>query len=217
MAVENDQSGGQLGNLTENEDMRRRALLRLGVAGVVTAAALAGLWWLDQGGGKKAEKPVPAALPAPIVSAPIQESAPPQPAPGETAAEQAPAPEQAEARATGSAKLAAPPEPPPPPKVSNVQKTPSVPAAAPRPTPAQPPATLPAPPGERFVVQLGVFSDPARARELVNKLRKQGIRAHIETRVQLGPFANREEAEKTQAEMRKLGVRALVTPASAMK
>jgi len=217
MAVENDQSGGQLGNLTEGEDVRRRALLRLGVAGLVTAAALAGLWWLDQGGGKKPEKPVPAAMPAPIVAAPMQESAPPQPAPGETAAEQPPAPEPAEAPAVGGAKPAAAPEPPPPPKVSNVQKPLSVPAAAPRPTPAPPPATLPAAPGERFVVQLGVFSNPAHARELVDKLRKQGIRAHTETRVQLGPFASREEAEKAQAEMRKLGVQALVTPASAMK
>jgi len=67
------------------------------------------------------------------------------------------------------------------------------------------------------VVQLGVFSNPERARELVNKLRKQGIRAHMETRVQLGPFASREEAGKAQAEMRKLGVQALVTPAAAMK
>jgi DedD protein len=62
-----------------------------------------------------------------------------------------------------------------------------------------------------------VFSNPERARELVNKLTKQGIRAHMETRVHLGPFANREEAEKAQAEMRKLGMQALITPAAATK
>jgi DedD protein len=218
MAAENSQIAG----LTENEDVRRRALLRLGVAGAVTAAALAGLWWLDQGGGRKPEKPVPAAQPAPIVTAPMQESAPPQPTPGETVPEagQPPAMEQAEPRQAATAKpltVAKAPEPPPPPKVSNVPKTLGVPAVAARPMPAEPPATQPATAGEHFVVQLGVFSNPERARELVDKLKKQGIRAHMETRVQLGPFASREEAEKAQGEMRRLGMKALVTPASAMK
>ena len=81
MAVENDPVDG----LTENDDVRRKALLRLGVAGVVTAAALAGLWWLDQGSGKPG-KAVTATPPSPIVSAPLQASAPPQAAPEETAA-----------------------------------------------------------------------------------------------------------------------------------
>lgn len=226
MAVENNpiggRPGGRPGDQTENDDVRRKALLRLGVAGVVTAAALAGLWWLDQSGGKKHEKPVPAALPTPIATAPPQESAPPQPAPGETAPEtkQPATPEQAEPPRPGTAKplkAAAAPEPPPPPKVSNAPKTLGVPATAPRTPPAQPPAALPASSGERFMVQLAVFSNPDRARELVNKLRKQGIRAHMETRVQLGPFDSREEAERAQGEMRKLGMKALVTPASAMR
>ncbi|MDP2433701.1 MAG: SPOR domain-containing protein [Pseudomonadota bacterium] len=212
MAVEN----GPIGGLTENEDVRRRALLRLAVAGVVTTAALAGLWWLDQG-TKKPEKPVPAALPTPIVTAPPQESAAPQPVPEESApaAEEAPDPEQDKPTLTASPA----PEAPPPPKVSNAPRTLGAPGAAPR--AAQPPAsraaTPPAPSGERFVVQLGVFSNPDRARELVNQLKKQGIRAHMETRVQLGPFANQDEAEKAQAQMRKLGLSALVTPAAAMK
>jgi DedD protein len=214
MAIEN--------GMTENEDVRRRALLRLSVAGVVTATALAGLWWLDQGGSRKPAKPAPLSLPAPIVTAPLQASAPPQTPPGETP----PVPEQ-QAREPGIPAAAAKPqaafapsEPPPPPKVSNAPKTLSVPVAprpAPRAAPAQSAATQPASTGERFVVQLGVFSNPERARELVNKLNKQGIHAHMETRVQLGPFANREEAEKAQAEMRKLGMQALVTPVSATK
>jgi len=120
------------------------------------------------------------------------------------------------------ANVAKPTEPPPPPKVSNAAKSLSVPAAPPRTAPPEPPATQPAPAqaapaSERFVVQLGVFSNPERARELVEKLKKQGVRAHIETRVQLGPFANREEAEKAQATMRKLGMAALITPAATTK
>ncbi|MDP2833970.1 MAG: SPOR domain-containing protein [Pseudomonadota bacterium] len=221
MAVEN----GPIDGLTENEDVRRRALLRLALAGVVTTAALAGLWWLDQG-GKKPEKPVPAALPTPIVTAPPQESAAPQPAPEESVPtpEEAPAPEQSKPLLTATAKpltTSAAAEAPPPPKVSNAPKmlgTPSTtPRAAPTPPPATQAATPPAPSGERFVVQLGVFSNPDRARELVDNLKKQGIRAHMETRVQLGPFANQGEAEKAQAQMRKLGMQALITPASATK
>ncbi len=217
MAVEN----GPIGGLTESDDVRRRALLRLAVAGVVTTAALAGLWWLDQG-AKKPEKPVPAALPSPIVTAPPQESAVPQPAPEESvpAAVEAPVPEQGQPQLTSTAKpltTSVASEPPPPPKVSNAPKTLGAPSIAPRATPTQAPAMQSTSLGERFVVQLGVFSNPDRARELVIKLRKQGIRAHMETRVQLGPFANQDEAEKAQAQMRKLGLQALVTPASATK
>lgn len=217
MAVENSPIGGP----TESDDVRRRALLRLAVAGVVTTTALAGLWWLDQG-GKQPEKPVPAALPSPIVTAPPQESAAPQPAPDESlpASEEPPAPEQGAPQLTTTTKpltTSAASEPPPPPKVSNAPKTLGTPSTTPRTTPTQPPTLQAAPLGELFVVQLGVFSNPERARELVNKLRIQGIRAHMETRVQLGPFANKEEAENARAQMRKLGLQALVTPASATK
>ena len=66
-------------------------------------------------------------------------------------------------------------------------------------------------------MQVGVFSNPDNARELVEKLNKQGVRAHMEARVQIGPFLNRQEAEKAQAAMRKLGYNALVTlPYSAL-
>ncbi len=217
MAVEN----GPIGGLTESDDVRRRALLRLAVAGVVTTAALAGLWWLDQG-SKKPEKPVPAALPSPIVTAPPQESAAPQPAAEESLPtnEEPPTPEQGAPLLTTTAKPLATSvasEVPPPPKVNNAPKTLGAPSATPRAAPTPPPAMQATPLGDRFVVQLGVFSNPDRARELVNKLRKQGIRAHMETRVQLGPFANQDEAEKAQAQMRKLGMQALITPASATK
>jgi len=67
------------------------------------------------------------------------------------------------------------------------------------------------------MVQLGVFSSPARAEELVQRLRKQGIRATTETRVHVGPFLNREEAEKAQIEMRRLGLNGVITTVTPTK
>ncbi len=213
--------------MPENEDVRKKALLRLGVAGIVTVTALAGLWWLDQGAEKKKPAPIVAASPAPIVPAPIAETAPPQ---LETPdAQPAPEAEAPPATATGEAGTSVPTEAPPPPRVSNApplphpQNPPPPAAARPAPAPIQaapaaPPPAAQTPPqniptGKGFVVQLGVFSDPDNARELLEKLNKQGIRAHMESRVQMGPFLNRGEAERAQAEMRKLGYNALVTTA----
>ncbi|NTV97106.1 MAG: hypothetical protein HGA75_17110, partial [Thiobacillus sp.] len=71
----------------EGTDIRRKAVVRLGIAGLVTALALGTLWWLDHS-GKEAPKPKPVA-PSPIVSAP----APTPPAPPVAVAEPAPAPE----------------------------------------------------------------------------------------------------------------------------
>lgn len=217
MVVEKGTGGG----LAENEDVRRRALLRLGVAGVVTAAALAGLWWLDQGGGKKAEAPAPAAQPSPIVSAPMRESAPPRAADAPEAEDEAPVPAtEAEASPPGpagrEAAVPVPPpgralEAPPPPRVSNTPRVASLPAAPPRQLPAA--AMEPAARGERFVVRVGVFSDPREARELVEKLQRQGIRAHLETRVHLGPFASREAAEQAREALRKQGFNGVLNPA----
>jgi cell division septation protein DedD len=117
---------------------------------------------------------------------------------------------------------------PPPPRVDNgpsniaPKSTPPTPQTAPRPMRSLPPPSQPAaavppsqvPPaatGKGYVVQLGVFTNPDNARELVEKLNKQGIRAHLEARVQIGPFLNKQEADKAQIEMRKLGYNALVT------
>ncbi|MBX7201356.1 MAG: hypothetical protein K1X51_18470, partial [Rhodospirillaceae bacterium] len=55
-------------NPDDSGDIRRKAIVRLVVAGVVTVAALATLWWLD-----RSEEPVrkaPAKPAARIVSAP---------------------------------------------------------------------------------------------------------------------------------------------------
>ncbi len=203
--------------MPENEDVKKKALLRLAVAGAVTAAALGGLWWLDQG-GTESKKPVPAvSAPSPIVAAPQPEVQAPEtetPAQKDENTESVP-----ETVATPPAESL-----PPPPIVNNAPRAaPLTPQTAPRPMrslppPSQPAAAVPPPSqvppvaaGKGYVVQLGVFTNPDNARELVEKLNKQGIRAHLEARVQIGPFLNKQEADKAQIEMRKLGYNALVT------
>lgn len=72
-------------------------------------------------------------------------------------------------------------------------------------------------PGGGYVVQLGVFANPENARELVERLRRQGVRAHLETRVQVGPFLDRREADKARAELSRLGYTPLLTTAAPTK
>lgn len=236
MAAENAPIGevppAPSGEQVDSDEVRRKALLRLGVAGVVTAAALAGLWWLDQSGGKKPESARPSPAPSPIVSAPMQERAPPQAIASETDTEESipdesaldasvseaevqPAPPQPPAATAKPSLPRTPREAPPPPRVSN---TPARALTAPTTAPAAPRPPRPASElGEPYLLRVGIFSDPERARELVERLNRQGIHAHMETRVHLGPFANRQEAEKAQADLRRLGLQGVLTPAAAMK
>jgi DedD protein len=205
-------------------EIRRKAITRLVVAGVVTVTALGALWWLDNSG--KPAKRAPPKPPSPIVAAPTTTPAPTIEAPTPSVPTEA---------------TAAPTQPPPPPVVAEIgATTPSAPPAkasqattTPAPgapgkpvatatTVAPPPAHPSATPDAKaatsakpeapnaYVVQLGVFSDPANARELVERLEKAGVRARMETRVQVGPFANRQEAEKARAEIAKLGVKGVV-------
>jgi len=195
MAEESPQADGA--------DIRKRALVRLGIAALVTAAALAGLWWLDKSGKEEVKPPPP---PTPIVTAPPPSVAPPLEPPAEE-----------------SPQVAAPEMAAPPPPVMGVLPQPPAPAAPPReprpaktePAPAAPPAK-PVVPGKGYVVQLGVFSNPENAQELVERLRRQGISAHTETRVQVGPFRSRAEADKARAELGKLGYTAVVAPANGL-
>lgn len=201
-------------------EIRKKAMTRLIVAGAVTAAALAALWWLDRTGApdkKPAKAPAPiVAAPAPIAEpaaptteAPPVESKPEPPPPPQapeastdskpaeapSAAKRPPAPGAAPARATPATSIATPVTPPSP-------------AAKPASAPAAAPAKAEAP--AAFVVQLGVFADPTNAKDLVERLGKLGVQARMETRVQVGPFGKREEAEKARDAMLKLGVKGVV-------
>jgi DedD protein len=72
----------------------------------------------------------------------------------------------------------------------------------------------PAAKGERHVVQVGAFSDPAKVREVRRKLEQAGLITFTQvvetpdgkstTRVRVGPFSSREEADKAAAKVRKL-------------
>lgn len=73
---------------------------------------------------------------------------------------------------------------------------------------------------EKFVVQLGAFSDSAKAKHQQLSLKSNGIKkAYTETiknkntevtRVRVGPFSTREAAEKEQKKLRELGVNGVV-------
>ena len=73
---------------------------------------------------------------------------------------------------------------------------------------------------ERFVVQLGAFSDSTKAKNQQRSLESNGIKkAYTEmiknenikvTRVRVGPFSTREAAEKEQKKLKQLGVNGVV-------
>jgi len=73
---------------------------------------------------------------------------------------------------------------------------------------------------EKFVVQLGAFSDATKAKNQQRSLKSNGIKkAYTEmiknentevTRVRVGPFSTREAAEKEQKKLKELGVNGVV-------
>ena len=90
----------------------------------------------------------------------------------------------------------------------------------PEPKPEPKVGAKPAANTDAFVVQLGAFSDPAKARQRQQSLTSNGIKAYTEilktdkgemTRVRAGPFATREAAEKTREKLKKLGLDGVVT------
>ena len=65
----------------------------------------------------------------------------------------------------------------------------------------------------RFVVQVGAFSDEAKAREVRVKLEKAGYKTYTHvadtkegkrTRVRVGPFTSRDEADKVAHKIKQL-------------
>ena len=73
--------------------------------------------------------------------------------------------------------------------------------------------------GGRFVVQVGAFSDAARAREVRLKVERAGLQTYTHvaqtkegsrTRVRVGPFSGRDEAEKAAAKIKKLDLPAAI-------
>lgn len=69
--------------------------------------------------------------------------------------------------------------------------------------------------GEAWEVQLGAYSEPGRAKNLLAKLKELGLPAYTEkvdtpkgmrTRVRAGPFDSQEAAEKARARLKVIGV-----------
>jgi DedD protein len=103
----------------------------------------------------------------------------------------------------------------PAPKPAAVPVKPSPVAAKPD-TPAAAPANLPTT-NARIVVQVGAFSDPAKAREARLKLERAGIKTYTNVaktpqgeriRVRVGPFSTKVEADKAAAKAKALGLEA---------
>ena len=81
------------------------------------------------------------------------------------------------------------------------------------------PAADTAPPGGRFVVQVGAFSEPNSARDARARVEKLGLKAYtqvVETsggkriRVRVGPYGDRGEAEKAAAQIKQAGLSSAV-------
>jgi DedD protein len=75
--------------------------------------------------------------------------------------------------------------------------------------------TADAAPKQRFIVQVGAFSDDAATRETRQKAEAAGVKTYTQvvetsagkrTRVRVGPFASREEAEKAAAALKRAGL-----------
>ena len=77
----------------------------------------------------------------------------------------------------------------------------------------------PVPQRGAFVVQIGVFSDPAKASEVQARLADSNVKSYVQTmgkarrskiHVRMGPYATRAEAEKARAELTLLGETSMI-------
>jgi DedD protein len=163
----------------------------------------------------------PVSLPAPL---PL----PPSPAAGkpETKVATAPAVVESKAEPRAPAKPEPKPESPPEPKaVAKVEPKPEVkPASSDGGARARallegkPPADFAASEG-RFVVQVGAFADPNKARETRLRVERAGLKTYTHvaetkdgkrTRVRVGPFASRAEADQAAAKIKGLDLPAAI-------
>lgn len=162
--------------------------------------------------------------PPEVVNAPAPATAPEKPAvPAEEAVSAKPAPVKPAPAPKPTAetpsglrldhKLTAAPARPAAPVQPPVQAKPAEPLRpverAAVPAPARP-AEVAAPKG--YTVQLGVFSNPANALQLQEKLAQHGIKSYTETKLNIGPFQTRAEADQALAKLRSLGISAVVVP-----
>ena len=128
-----------------------------------------------------------------------QPAAKPEPASGLRLDHKLAAPQTAPSRPTAQ----------PPAQAARPSEAPRIAERAPAPPPARP---VEAVPPKAYTVQLGVFSNPANALQLQEKLAQHGIKSYTETKLNIGPFQNKAEADAALAKLRSLGISAVVVP-----
>ena len=147
----------------------------------------------------------------------------------EPAAKQDPA-AKPESAAKPEPETAATPSPrTPAPAPAAARSEPPAPRPAPEPRPAAPTAEEEArvrailsgqavpPRGESFVIQVGAFSDAAKASRLADELKAKGFSAYTEragnvTRVRVGPIAGRAAADSAASRLKAAGHQAVLQP-----
>lgn len=192
------------------EAIRRSARQRLIGAGVLVLAGVIVLPLLFD----KQPRPVPVDV---VIDIPGRQEAPPLVANSAPTPAPVPAPAVAPAPVAETAPAAPPVESRPAPAPS------PQPQAKPAPAPAVPannaPAAKPAAPSKpassvRVVVQVGAFSDQARAQEVRQRLERAGLKTYTQVaetsegrriRVRVGPFDSRAEADRVAARIKQLG------------
>ena len=228
---------------TTIETLRRRSRQRLIGASVLVLAGVIGLPLLFDTQprpvpvdiaieipDRQMGEPLPVQPPAPAPAPAVEPAQPPA-----AAATPAAPPASAPASAPVAASAPATPSSPAMPAAAPAPVAPVRPAAPATPaTPAVPPA--PAAPtdasraqailegrapaaAQRLVVQVGAFEDPARVREVRQRLERAGLVTYTQvaqtsdgprTRVRLGPFDSRAAAERAAERVRQLGLQASI-------
>lgn len=225
------------------EEMRRRARHRLIGAGVLVLIGVVGFPLLfdtqprpiavdipieipDRDKAKPLGVPSQPAAQAPSASGPVTAAPTPPPQVAAAPAPVAPAAVVAEAVPPAHVEAKAEPKAPaPPPARPEAKADPKV-AAPPAPraeqaakAKAQPEVNTAAPSEGRFVVQVGAFADPAKARAARLKVERAGLKTYTNVadtkdgkrvRVRVGPFATRAEADKAATKLKGLELPAAI-------
>lgn len=223
------------------EAMRKRARHRLIGAGVLVLIGVVGFPLLfdtqprpiavdipieipDRNKAKPLPIPARPAAQSPVVSGPV--TAAPAPAKTQASAAQAkesvaaiaPAPPEAKAEVAPVAKVEAKTETKPEPKPASKPETKVTEGAKAKSLLEGKPVAA-APAEARYVVQVGAFADPAKAREARAKVERAGLKTYTHVaetkdgkriRVRVGPFETRGEADKAASKIKGLDMPAAI-------
>ena len=230
------------------EAMRRRARHRLIGAAVLVLAGVIGFPLLFDTQPRPVAVDIPIEIPdrnkvkplalpraesqgvvtsAPVASAPAASAAVVAPVPSPPVVAAAPAPAEPVVAPKKTEEQKPPPKPEPKPEPKAVAKAEPVKADASDDgakaralLEAKPPAESGAVAAEgRFVVQVGAFADPTKARETRLRVEKAGLKTYTHVaetkegkriRVRVGPFANRGEADKAAEKIKGLDLPAAI-------